>query len=140
MRRLPRFEYRAPATADEAASLLSEHKDEVRIVAGGTDLLISMKHRLAAPKYLISLSTVAELDFIEYDEESGLRLGAGVALARLAESSVVRDKYPSILSTVRKVGSVQIRNLATLGATCAWTPGAGTSTSPISGVSPGHPV
>ncbi len=115
MRRLPRFDYHAPATADEAAALLDRHRGEAGLIAGGTDLLISMKNRLAVPGHLISLSAVAELDFIEYDEEAGLRLGAEVALADLAGSSVVRDKYPSMIPAAGKVGSAQIRNLATLG-------------------------
>ena len=115
MRRLPEFEHHAPATTGEAVSLLSQYGDSAKPVAGGTDLLISMKQRLHAPGHLIDLSSISELDFIEYDEGAGLRVGAGVSLAGLVESRLVGEKYPALSRAAAKVGSAQIRNLATLG-------------------------
>ncbi len=115
MRRMPRFEYHAPASAGETASLLSEYGDAARLIAGGTDLLISMKQRLSTPEHLISLSSVAGLDAVDYDEKTGLRMGAGVTLSSLTQSPPVKDKYPALEAAARKVGSVQVRNIATLG-------------------------
>lgn len=115
MRRVPRFEYHAPASAGETASLLSEYGDAARLIAGGTDLLISMKHRLNTPEHLISLSSVDGLDSVDYDEKTGLRMGAGVTLSSLTQSTPIKDKYSALAAAARKVGSVQVRNIATLG-------------------------
>jgi 4-hydroxybenzoyl-CoA reductase subunit beta len=115
MRRLPRFEYHAPATVEDAVSLLAEHGEEARPVAGGTDILISMKQRLTTPRRLIGLSSIAGMDSMEYDERTGLRVGAGITLTELTESTLIKEKYPALSRTARMVGSIQVRNLATLG-------------------------
>jgi 4-hydroxybenzoyl-CoA reductase beta subunit len=72
--RLPRFEHLQPESLEEALDLLSEHREEARVIAGGTDLLVSMKHSLLTPGYLLNLKRL-ELDFIEEGKE-GVRIGA----------------------------------------------------------------
>ena len=63
-RRLPKFVYLKPSTIEEACSLVGEHKGEARVLAGGTDLVVRLRQRLFNPKYLISLTGVAGLDYI----------------------------------------------------------------------------
>lgn len=115
MRRLPGFEYHSPATVEEAVRLLAELGEGAKIMGGGTDLLMAMKQRLSTPGHLVDISLVAGLDYIEYDEVDGLRMGAGVTIAGLTGSAVIRDRYPALAAAAEKIGSVQIRNVATLG-------------------------
>ncbi len=115
MHRLTRFEYHAPVTVEEAVSLLAGHGEAARLVAGGTDMLVAMKHRLCTPEHLINLASVPELDFMGYDETAGLCIGPAVSLARLSESPLIRDKYPALVEAASKVGSVQVRNQGTIG-------------------------
>ena len=85
--RLPRFECLYPTTIEEAVSLLdkhrtdehgAEHRDEARIIAGGTDLVVAMKQRRATPKFLINLKSVAELYTISFDQADGVPNGASI--------------------------------------------------------------
>ncbi len=73
---LPKFSYFEPKQIGEACSLLEEYGEEARVLAGGTDLLVKMKQGLLNPKCLVSLKNLAELNFIRFDERTGLALGA----------------------------------------------------------------
>ena len=111
---LPRFEYSAPRTVEEVCSLLSENKSKAKILAGGTDLLVSMKKRNESPKHLIGISTIPELDYIKYDHENGLEIGALATLQSIASSAVVKNTFEVLAKSCRKVGTPQIRNMGTL--------------------------
>lgn len=74
--RMPKFEYLAPKTMGGTLSLLSQYRARAKVMAGGTDLLVGMKERKAAPDYLINLEGVADLDYIQQDDDGGLRVGA----------------------------------------------------------------
>lgn len=114
MLRLPAADVLAPTTLEEAISLLAD--PGARLVAGGTDLLPNLKHRLERPARLVSLHRVRELGRIERDEAEGvLRLGAGVTLARVAADPDVREAAPMLAEAARAVAGPQIRNQATLG-------------------------
>jgi len=62
--RLPRFEYLGPETLEDTLDLLADHKDDARILAGGTDLLVRMKKGLLSPKVLISLKALNNLSYL----------------------------------------------------------------------------
>jgi len=112
------FEYHAPTSLDEAISLLQEHGDGARPLAGGTDLIVQMKEnatRFAAPSHIVSLLSVPEIGGIDYSETEGLRIGAGVTMAQVAESQVVRERYAAIGEGAALVGSIQTMNMATVG-------------------------
>ncbi len=114
MLRLPRLDVRAPASLDEAIALLAE--PDARLVAGGTDLLPNLKHRLDRPALLVSLHAVDELRAIELDEAAGeLRIGAGVTLADVHASEVVRRLFPSFADAAGAVAGPQLREMGTLG-------------------------
>jgi len=114
LKRLPAFDYLSPETVEEVIELLSRYKSEARILAGGTDLLLNMKQRKEAPKYVISLKNVRGLDFIKYDKKSGLSFGPLVTVHAIEISSIIKDKFPVLAQGAAALGSVQVRNLATV--------------------------
>ena len=114
MLRLPIFGIKSPESLDELVAAMSE--PGARLVAGGTDLLPNLKHRLETPPTLVSIDRVAELGHITWDEDAGvLRLGAGVTLAELAGDKKVGERFPSLARAAGLVASPLIRNMATLG-------------------------
>lgn len=117
--RLPHFEYVTPGTLDEACSLLAEHPKEALALAGGTDLLVKMKQRRIVPRYLVNLRTISGMDFITYDENDGLRIGALTTIQSLKNSVTVKRHYKILAQAAGVESSVQIRNVATLGGNIA---------------------
>jgi len=111
--RLPKFEHLQPESLEEALDLLSEYGEEAKVIAGGTDLLVSMKHRLFTPKYLLNLKGL-ELDFIE-DGREGLRIGALTRLTTLIKSPLVREKFPVLAQAAGYVSAPPLQNMGTLG-------------------------
>jgi CO/xanthine dehydrogenase FAD-binding subunit len=127
MRRLPKFDYIAPQTIDEACSLLAQYKDRARVMAGGTDLLPKMKNREVVPQYVIGLSAIPGLDYIEYEKGKGLRIGALATLAAVMSSPAVRERFGLLAEAVSQMASVQIRNRGTVaGNLCNAVPSADT--------------
>jgi carbon-monoxide dehydrogenase medium subunit len=117
--RLPHFEYLQPKTLDEACSLLAAHPREVSPLAGGTDLFVKMKQRRLVPRYVVNLKGISGMDYITYDENQGLRIGA-LATIQSLKNSVTVKRHCSILAAAAAVeSSVQIRNVATLGGNIA---------------------
>jgi carbon-monoxide dehydrogenase medium subunit len=66
LRSLPDFEYFAPKDVSEACRLLQEHSGRAKVMAGGTDLLVHMKHRTINPQYVIGLKHLPDLGYVEY--------------------------------------------------------------------------
>jgi aerobic carbon-monoxide dehydrogenase medium subunit len=112
------FEYAAPRTLDEALALLREHGDEARVIAGGTALVTMMRQRLVSPGYLVSLRDIPGLDRIEA-QNGGLRIGALVTHREVETSPLVRERIPVLAETFRRVASVRIRHMATVGGALA---------------------
>jgi len=110
---LPKFEHLQPESLEEALDLLDVHGEEAKVIAGGTDLLVSMKQRLLAPKYLLNLKGL-ELDFIEEGKE-GLRIGALTRLADIIKSPLVREKFPVLAQAASYVSAPPLQNMGTLG-------------------------
>src|SRR3972149_4684098 len=123
-----RFEYFAPQSLAEAVTLLKERGDGVKLLAGGTDLLVQMKEAGLHPSAVVSLHALSELRGIEFDEARGLRIGAGVDMATIEAHPVVRERYTALAEGAGIVGSVQTRNMATLGGNvCNAAPSADTT-------------
>jgi len=126
--RLPKFEYIAPKTLEEALSFLEEQKDKAKVIAGGTDLLIQMKNREVTPQYLIGLKNISGIDYIKYSENDGLRFGALSTIGSVESLQVIRDKYSILAQATRSMASAQIRNVATVaGNICTAVPSADTA-------------
>src|SRR5215475_11982507 len=95
----------APRDTDEAA----------RPIAGGQDILTTMKEYITRPTRVVNLKGIRGLDKIESDGKGGLRIGSLVTLTQLEESPVVRRSFPGLAEAAHSVGSAQIRNLGTVG-------------------------
>jgi len=111
---LPVYRWAKPATVDEVLELLAAHPGECLLVAGGTDAVPNLKHRLHEPKRVVSLGGVSELRFVREDA-AGLHVGALVTLADLAAHEVVRRDLPALATAASLVASPQIRNMGTIG-------------------------
>jgi len=112
------FEYRAPRGLDEALAVLREHGDDARVVAGGTALVTMMRQHLVRPGCLVSLRDVQGLDRIEATN-GALRLGALVTHREAEVSPLVRERLPVLAETFRRVATVRIRHMATIGGALA---------------------
>jgi len=108
------FEYVSPEGKQQVVELLGANWGETEVLAGGTDLLALMKDDVLHPRRLVNIKGVAELRGVAA-RAGGLRLGALVTLAELAEDPRVRRSYPALAGAADEAASPQIRNLATLG-------------------------
>ncbi len=113
---MKRFTYINATTVSEAVSALAEHGAKASVIAGGTDLIGELHHRVRPeqPEYIVNIKNIAGLDQIAADGD-GLAIGALVKLHDIAFSSSVLSKYPVLAQAARKVASWQIRNQATIG-------------------------
>ncbi len=112
------FEYYAPKTLDEALRLLERHGDEAKLLAGGHSLLPLMKLRLAAPRFVVDIGRVKNLNSIR--EEGGqIVLGALATHADVAASDLVRSKCPLLAEVAEHIGDAQVRNRGTIGGSLA---------------------
>ncbi len=116
---LPEFEILFPQTLEEACSMLVEHGDDSKLIAGGTDLLIAMKHKRKLPRVLINIKRIAGLDHIEFDPEAGLRIGALATAWTIGQSPAVKRLSRALWQSAGVLGTAQIRNLATIGGNLA---------------------
>ncbi|UCC26451.1 MAG: FAD binding domain-containing protein [Gemmatimonadales bacterium] len=114
MLRLPPFLFHRPATLQDAVDLLREHGPAALPMAGGTDLVPNMKHRLFEPAHVISITGIPELHEVGVGEKE-VTLGATSTLAALAVHPEVRQHLPSLANAAGLVAGPQIRNRATLG-------------------------
>jgi len=110
-----RFELSLPRTVDECLKILGERGGEAKLVAGGTDLLPQLKNGLLKPAYVVDLSGVPALKALSSANGEGLRLGSAVTARAIELDSHVRARYASLAESGALVGSVQVRNLATVG-------------------------
>jgi len=112
---LPSFQLLRPKTLDEAVGLMAKHDGEVKVVAGGTDLLPSMKQKLFEPAYVLDLRGVGELRGIRNVPGDGVEIGALTTLSAIEHSAIIRRDYPVLYEAVRTVASPVLRNMGTLG-------------------------
>ena len=111
-----KFSYLRPKSIDEAISLMESHGERARYIAGGTDILVRIKEKKVFPDFLISLRHIPELAYIRYEEAKGiLQIGSMTTHRMLEKSPLIRRRYPILSDAVDNIGSVQIRNVATIG-------------------------
>jgi len=110
-----RFEIALPNSVDDCLQILAGRGAEAKLVAGGTDLLPQLKNGLLKPAWVVDLSGVSRLRSLEVDDGKGLRIGAAVTARELELHPGVRAGYLALAESGALVGSVQIRNLATVG-------------------------
>ena len=107
------FQYHQPNTIKEAVKLLDELAN-CKIISGGTDLVPKMKQRLLEPAHLVNLKKIPELVGIK-ETKGGVWIGAATKLREVEKSELVIDKIPLQHLATKTIGSVQIRNMGTLG-------------------------
>ena len=112
---LPSFQLLRPRTLDEAVAMLAKYDGEVKIVAGGTDLLPSMKQKLFTPASVLDLRGVRELHGLHQVPGEGIEIGALTTLSTIEHSAVVRKDYPVLHEAVKTVASPVLRNMGTIG-------------------------
>lgn len=117
-RRLPKFDYLAPKSIDEASSMLQQYKGEARVLAGGTILLHRMKERIMTPAYVIGIQAIPGLDAISFDGKA-LKIGAMARLQSVADSADVKKNCPLLAEACAKLGTPQIRNMGSIGGNIA---------------------
>ena len=112
------FDYRAPRSLDEALAILQEYGDEARVIAGGTALVTMLRQRLLRPACLVSLREVQGCDRIE--ATNGTSASGALVTHRDAEvAPLLRERLPVLAETFRRVGTIRIRHMGTVGGALA---------------------
>jgi carbon-monoxide dehydrogenase medium subunit len=119
MKRTEAFDFYQPATLQEASRLLKENGPGGRFLAGGTDLVIAMKEKGLLPRYIVDLKHLPGLSGIRENSDGSITLGALTTLHEIETSALIKKKYPFLAQSAAEVGSIQIRNRATIGGNMA---------------------
>ena len=113
------FTYVRPQSLEEASTFLSEHREQARILAGGTDLLVQMQSSTVTPDYIVDIKLIPELNMLSYDETDGLTIGAAVPCFKIWNHPEIAYRYPGLIDAVHLIGGTQIQGRATLGGNVA---------------------
>jgi carbon-monoxide dehydrogenase medium subunit len=108
------FQIHEPTTVQEASALLARHGDDAAVYAGGTELLVLMKERLAHFPHLVNIKTIPGLDQIRLDGDE-LVIGALATHRRIASSELVQAAFPALADLERQLANVRVRNAGTIG-------------------------
>ena len=109
------FIYLKANTVEEALDLIDQHKEDYKVICGGQSLLILMRQGLVAPEHLIDIKSVEELNYIQFDEKEGLRIGATTTHRTVELSPLVLEKFPVLVHMEENLASIQTRNWGTIG-------------------------
>jgi CO/xanthine dehydrogenase FAD-binding subunit len=121
------FAYERPATLAQAIELLVAHRSGVSLLAGGTDLIIGLRDGSSRPELVIDVKRIPELCCGIRDDGDRVTLGATTVMTELAGSELIRTRFQALAEAAAVVGSVQIRNRATIaGNICNGSPAADT--------------
>jgi CO/xanthine dehydrogenase FAD-binding subunit len=125
MKRTEAFEMYQPGSLREASLLLKEKGPGGRFLAGGTDLVIAMKEKGLVPKYVVDLKRLPGLSGIRENSDGSITIGALTTMREIETFPLLTKKYPFLCQSAAEVGSIQIRNRATIGGNmCNATPSA----------------
>ncbi|MAF47596.1 MAG: FAD binding domain-containing protein [Rhodospirillales bacterium] len=108
------FEFIKAETTEDAIAALAEHGPDIRILAGGTDLLVDLKHAGASPGVVLDISRVDDLSAISLADD-GLHIGAAVTHTEIMDDPLIEEHAPAMIDAAHTVGAVQTRNLGTIG-------------------------
>lgn len=125
---MKKFDYLKPNTLEEALSLLNQYGDRAKMIAGGTDAIVMNRQKKIFPDLFISLRGIPGLDQIEFN--GIFKIGALVTHRTIEQSELIRTKFPILAEASSVLGSVQVRNVATIGGNlCTASPSAETAPS-----------
>lgn len=111
---LPKFDFHQPAGLSEACQMMSEYGIKAKLLAGGTDLLVNMKHKRVSPAHLVSISKIGELK--KLGKENGvIHIGSGFTVVDLIDAELINQDLSALSAGASALGSPLIRNLATIG-------------------------
>jgi carbon-monoxide dehydrogenase medium subunit len=108
------FEFESPRTVAEAVDLLSRHNGSAKVLAGGTDLIDQIRNGRFAPKVVVDLKKIPDVNVLECGPR-GLRLGAAVPCYRICQHAEIARNYSAIVDSVQIIGGIQIQSRATVG-------------------------
>jgi carbon-monoxide dehydrogenase medium subunit len=121
---LSRFEYKKPHDLNEAVQILNK-EDKTFVLAGGTDLMILLRRNMIDARFIVDIKSIPETTEFEFVEGAGLTIGASLVVNLVADSEVVKSKYPALHEAAGSLASFQLRNRATVvGNICNASPGA----------------
>ncbi len=113
---IPEIDYFKPENLEQALQTLASDEGKTRLLAGGTDIIpgfhINSK-RFREVRRLVDISGLPELTAIEFQED-GLHIGAAATFSSIVKNPLIRERYPLLVESSRQIGSVQIRNRATI--------------------------
>lgn len=121
---LSKFDYVKPQLLTEALDYLGQNAG-TKILAGGTDLMIILRHNAETPHHILDIKSIPETNKLEYTINQGLFIGASVTVNKVTELELIFEKYPALVQAANSLASYQLRNRATLvGNICNASPGA----------------
>ena len=124
---MKKFDYFKPKNLEEVLTLLAKYGEKAKLIAGGTDVIVMIKQKAMAPDVLISLRGIPDLDQIKFN--GSLSIGPMVTHRGIEKSEVIRKNFSALTDATDYLGSVQIRNVATIGGNiCTAAPSADTAT------------
>lgn len=127
---LPEFELLIPNSLTEALDFLHKHQTDCKLLAGGTDLLVELRHRLIQPTVIIDVKKIPELKKLEFSE-SGLRIGAAVPISDILALTQVKTYYNALYQALGDMCDEILRQRATVGGNIATSSPAADSAGPL---------
>ncbi len=128
---LPKFEYFTPSTLNETLKLLEQYQKSVKLLAGGTDLIIELRQRLREPKVIIDVKKIADLRNLNIKEDR-LEIGAATPINEILAHPEIKESYTALYQSLSDLGDEILRYRATVGGNiCTASPAADTACSLI---------
>jgi carbon-monoxide dehydrogenase medium subunit len=112
---LQEFSYTKAKSEEEVVSLLSSDGDGVRVLSGGTDLIVQLREGRRRASLIVDVKGIPEANALVYDPAEGLRLGAAVACHRICGDATVNQVYPGLIDAVSLIGGTAIQGRASVG-------------------------
>jgi 4-hydroxybenzoyl-CoA reductase subunit beta len=112
---LPEFKLLQPGTIEEAVGYLDQHSAQIRVLAGGTDLIPSMRQKLFEPEYVLALHRIAALRGIRSQSDGGVEIGALTSIRAIERSDFLRQYFRVLTEAAATVASPTLRNMGTIG-------------------------
>ncbi|HUA16721.1 MAG TPA: FAD binding domain-containing protein [Verrucomicrobiae bacterium] len=112
---LPDFKLLRPRSVEGAIGLLERHAGSIRVIAGGTDLIPSMRQKLFEPEYVLDLHGICTLRGIKPLPDGGVEIGALTSIRSIEHSAFLRQRYPVLSEAAATVASPVLRNMGTIG-------------------------
>lgn len=111
---LAKFAYKAPQSKEQLLDMLALEGQDLKLLAGGTDLLVNIRNGLYHPSVVVDLKKVPGFDVIRWDKKTGLAIGPAVTINAILTDKRVQEHYPLLCECAKGLASYQIRNRATV--------------------------